>query len=170
MQKAINHSIMEVLNREDTSRNPSILFFTDGQSAVNLDEFQKLKDNQQLSCPVHTFGFGQYTSLNSTVLYNIARIFSGYNAYIPDPTNLGTAFVNGIANIMTTAALEVKLDFGGKNSELSKAINEYFGQIMSGDFPTTKSGQILLGQVRYGQPLDILISDPEQKLDLTLLS
>jgi len=60
---------------------------------------------------VHTFGFGQYNSLNSTVLYQIARIFSGYNAYIPDPTNLGTAFVNGIANIMTTAALDIRLKF-----------------------------------------------------------
>jgi Mg-chelatase subunit ChlD len=116
MQKAITYSVLEVLNREDKSRNPSILFFTDGQSQVNLEEFQNLKDQSNLSCPVHTFGFGQYTSLNSSVLYNIARIFSGYNAYIPDPTNLGTAFVNGVANILTTAALEVKLNFGNKNS------------------------------------------------------
>ena len=66
-------------------------------------------------CPVHTFGFGQYNSLNSKVLYDIARIFGGYNAYIPDPTNLGTSFVNGIANIMTTTALDVKLSLGNKN-------------------------------------------------------
>jgi len=108
---------------------------------------------------VHTFGFGQYTSLNSSVLYNIARIFSGYNAYIPDPTNLGTAFVNGVANILTTAALEVKLNFGNKNSKFYKAIKE---SVVAGDLPFTKSGELLIGQVRYGQPIDILISDPGQ--------
>jgi Mg-chelatase subunit ChlD len=39
MQKAITYSVLEVLNRQDKSRNPSILFFTDGQSQVNLEEF-----------------------------------------------------------------------------------------------------------------------------------
>jgi len=29
--------------------------------------------------------------------------------YIPDPTNLGTIFVNGIANIMTMSAYNVRL-------------------------------------------------------------
>jgi len=111
MELAIEHSIEDVVKRDDTTRNPSILFFTDGQSRVNLDRLQKIKDKYNLYCPVHTFGFGQYNNLNSTVLYQIARIFSGYNAYIPDPTNLGTAFVNGIANIMTTAALDIRVKF-----------------------------------------------------------
>jgi hypothetical protein len=107
---------------------------------VRLDEFQELKKN--VSCPVHTFGFGQYTKLNSAVLYNIARIFSGYNSYISDPTNLGTAFVNGIANIMTTAALDVKLYVNNRNS-----ITQSF---LVGDLPIGNSGEVLLGQVRYG--------------------
>jgi len=51
-------------------------------------------------------------------LYSIGRVFSGYNAYIPDPTNLGTAFVNGVANIMTTAALEVSLSLAALDPEL----------------------------------------------------
>ena len=34
------------------------------------------------------------------------------HGYIPDPTNIGTIFVNAIANMLTTAALDVKVDFG----------------------------------------------------------
>jgi len=34
------------------------------------------------------------------------------NGYISDPTNIGTTFVNGISNILTTAAVNVKLEFG----------------------------------------------------------
>jgi hypothetical protein len=101
-----------VSSRKDTTRNPAILFFTDGQSNVQLQPLREMKESKNFNCPIHTFGFGQYTSLNSSVLYDIAKIFSGYNAYIPDPTNLGTTFVNGIANILTTAAIGVKLNLG----------------------------------------------------------
>jgi len=34
------------------------------------------------------------------------------NGYIPDPTNIGTTFVNGISNMLTTAALDVKINLG----------------------------------------------------------
>jgi len=46
------------------------------------------------------------------MLYDIALIFGGMNGYISDPTNIGTCFVNGIANILTTAAVDVKLSLG----------------------------------------------------------
>lgn len=39
-------------------------------------------------------------------------VFNGMNGYIPDPTNIGTIFVNGISNILTTAAIDVKIDLG----------------------------------------------------------
>jgi len=49
------------------------------------------------------------------MLYDIAKLYDGMFAYIPDAQNLGTTFVNGIANIMTTYANNVwlKLDFKG---------------------------------------------------------
>lgn len=46
-------------------------------------------------------GFGQYNRLNSQLLHDIAYEFDGMFGYIPDPTNIGTIFVNGISNIMT---------------------------------------------------------------------
>ena len=53
-----------------------------------------------------------YNRLNSSMLYEIALIFGGMNGYISDPTNIGTTFVNGISNILTTAAVDVKLSLG----------------------------------------------------------
>ena len=46
------------------------------------------------------------------MLFDIAVIFGGMNGYISDPTNIGTTFVNSIANILTTAAVDVKLSLG----------------------------------------------------------
>jgi hypothetical protein len=46
------------------------------------------------------------------MLLDIAVIFGGMNGYISDPTSIGTTFVNGISNILTTAAVNVKLDLG----------------------------------------------------------
>jgi len=53
-----------------------------------------------------------YNRLNSSMLYEIACIFGGMNGYISDPTNIGTTFVNGISNILTSAAVDVKLSLG----------------------------------------------------------
>ena len=52
-------------------------------------------------------GFGQYDKINSEIIFDISKIFNGMNGYIPDPTCIGTVFVNAIANILTTAALNV---------------------------------------------------------------
>ena len=35
------------------------------------------------------------------------------NEYIPDCTNIGTTFVNSIANMLTCAAIDVKLEIDG---------------------------------------------------------
>ena len=48
-------------------------------------------------------GFGQYDRLNSELLFAMSELFGGMFGYIPDPTNIGTIFVNGISNILTTA-------------------------------------------------------------------
>ena len=48
------------------------------------------------------------------MLYNISVLFGGMNGYIPDPTNIGTTFCNAISNILTTAAVDVKISIGPK--------------------------------------------------------
>jgi hypothetical protein len=64
--------IKNMASRVDKSRNPAILFFTDGQSAVHMEPLKELKEKFKLSCPIHTYGFGQYNSLNSKSLYEIS--------------------------------------------------------------------------------------------------
>jgi Mg-chelatase subunit ChlD len=113
LQKAINM----VHERDDKSRNPAILFFTDGVPNVSpargeIEALKKIQRKLKFNCPIHTYGFGMYNRLNSSMLLDIAVIFGGMNGYISDPTSIGTTFVNGISNILTTAAVNVKLDLG----------------------------------------------------------
>jgi len=97
-----------IQNRTDKSRNPSVLFFTDGQENCGTPRegtvkgLQAIKDSQDIHFPVHTMGFGQYNTINSEMTFEISKAFNGMNGYIPDPTCIGTVFVNTIANILTT--------------------------------------------------------------------
>jgi hypothetical protein len=101
------------------------LFFTDGQSnrvprEGTLGALKILKNKKNLSVPVNTYGFGMYNQLNSRELVDIAKEFESMNGYIPDCTNIGTTFVNSIANMLTCAAMDVKLDLGPKINAMKK--------------------------------------------------
>lgn len=95
------------------------MFFTDGQFnnvpregilvAINI-----LKNKYYLSYPVNTYGFGIYNQLNSRELVDIAKDYESMNGFIPDCTNIGSTFVNSIANMLTCAAIDIKLDIGPK--------------------------------------------------------
>ena len=124
---AINKGIDKIVERQDKMRNPQILFFTDGQSNYapregTIAALKNLKAKHQLSCPINTFGFGMYNSLNSKELVAIAKEFESMNGYIPDCTNIGTTFVCGIANMLTCAAIDVKLDLGPEINALKKEL------------------------------------------------
>ena len=54
------------------------------------------------------------------------------NGYIPDCTNIGTTFVNAIANMLATAAYNIKVKV------------EHYEKLE-------------LGSIRYGQPLEYLV-------------
>lgn len=103
---ALETAMKLVQSRPDKSRNASILFFTDGVANFSPEigevaALKELKKSMNFVHPIHTMGFGQYKRLNSQMLHDIAYHFDGMFGYIPDPTNIGTIFVNGISNIMT---------------------------------------------------------------------
>ena len=50
-----------------------------------------------------------YDDVNTDQLLEIAKEFNGMNGYIPDCTNIGTTFVNSIANMLSTAAYNIKV-------------------------------------------------------------
>lgn len=105
---AVEKAVQMMDNRNDKSRNPAIMLFTDGQPNRSppdgeIAALRKLNTK----CPIHTFGFGY--NLNSGLLYEMAQISSGMNCFIPDAAFVGTVFVNAISNILTTAAVDVQL-------------------------------------------------------------
>jgi hypothetical protein len=63
--------------------------------------------------------------------------------YIPDPTNLGTTFVNAISNILTTAAIDVKIN-------ISQEIIQNTFMIEAGEFEILKNKVIQIGSIRHG--------------------
>ena len=106
--------------------------------------------------PIHTFGFGQYDKINSEYLCNIARDHDGMFGYIPDAAHLGTIFVNGIANILSTCVhnSELKLKFQGEGLRIETLIVGGIRREIGRDL---KSATIHLGDLRYGQDLEFLI-------------
>lgn len=54
-------------------------------------------------------GFGMYGRLDSYTLLEIAQSTGGMFGHIKDAANVGTIFVNGIGNIMTTAMNDAKI-------------------------------------------------------------
>lgn len=84
-----------------------------------------------------------YNDLNSEQMVEIAKEFSAMNGYIPDCTNVGTTFVNSIANMLSTAAYDVSLDV----ASLGKLKNE----IHVGQYKYDRvNNSIKIGTVRYG--------------------
>ena len=75
--------------------------------------------------------------------------------YIPDAVHLGTTFVNGIANIISTCAhnLDLKLTFPN-GTHIEKVIAGENRHTINLDLNRT---EIHLGDLRYGQDLDFLI-------------
>ena len=103
---AVEKAVEIIESREDKSRNPAIMLFTDGQPNRSPPGGEVFALKQlKTKCPIHTFGFGY--NLNSGLLYEMAQVSSGMNCFIPDATFVGTIFVNAISNILTTAAVDV---------------------------------------------------------------
>lgn len=63
MYEGIKVGIEVIEKREDKSRNPAVLFFTDGQANCSppggeIKALTELKEKLNVKYPVHTMGFG----------------------------------------------------------------------------------------------------------------
>ena len=164
---ALKEAVNIVQMREDKSRNPAIMLFTDGVPNRSPKEgeivaLQNLIREKQLSVPIHTFGFGY--NLDSSKLYDMAKVSnSGMNNFIPDAGMVGTIFVNAISNILTTAAIDVKFKM---NLQDKGIVNE----MMVGDWnieQTENELTVHVGSVRFGQVLEFLIAlDNSTEIDI----
>jgi Mg-chelatase subunit ChlD len=73
--KAITEALNIIELREDKSRNPAIMMFTDGVPNNSPPEgevkaIENVLESKKMACPIHTFGFGY--NLDSSKLYDIA--------------------------------------------------------------------------------------------------
>jgi len=94
--------------------NAALLILTDGEPNVeppggHIGALQGYKETNGGDYPgmISTFGFG-YT-MDSPLLKALSLEGGGMYAFIPDSGFVGTAFVNALANILVTTAVDVKL-------------------------------------------------------------
>ena len=94
-------------------KNKGILLLTDGIPNVEPPRgheamLEKYFTDYNFRCMVSTYGFGY--NLDSNLLSNISNISGGDGySFIPDASILGSVFINGISNLLTTALYNPKL-------------------------------------------------------------
>ena len=98
-----------------------IILLTDGIPNVDPPRgheymLRKYFSDHNFKCMISCYGFGY--NLNSELLLNISRISGGDGySFIPDASILGSTFINGISNLLTTAVYNPIL-----NIELTKDV------------------------------------------------
>ena len=94
-------------------KNKGILLLTDGIPNVEPPRgheamLEKYFTDHDFRCMISTYGFGY--NLDSNLLSNISNISGGDGySFIPDASILGSVFINGISNLLTTCICNTKL-------------------------------------------------------------
>jgi Mg-chelatase subunit ChlD len=109
------HTGMQYFMEDDAqvSSVGSVLIFTDGRPNVLpprgtfLELAEKFKEGKHINFSINTFGFGNM--LESDVLHDIACCFQGHFHYIPDPSFVGTIFINAISALLAKSALNIEV-------------------------------------------------------------
>jgi Mg-chelatase subunit ChlD len=146
---------MDLLTKEPSGRNASVMLLTDGQPNLNPPRgiMPTLRQyNDRLTTPaaftVNTFGFGY--ELDSGLLTEIADACNGgLYVFIPDSGLVGTVFVNTVSNILATACNTVTIDI-----EASAPVDGLMVQ------PTKTGGTARLGSLQLGQSRDLSFRVP----------
>lgn len=91
---------------------------------------------------LHTFGFGY--NLDSSLCAELAQWGGGLFGFIPDATMVGTVFINALAHILSTAALNNTFNYQASRTATTHTINT--------------------GPITYGQPRDYLFEVQDSPL------
>lgn len=114
-----------------------------------------LAANSDISCEVHTFGFG--IKLKKNLLSSIAEFGGGTYTFLPDSATVGPSFVKTMAGIGSTAAQHVELQVTLKNGATFE--KDPVQGIFPGDLAKTNKNTltIKLGSLLYGQSRDVVV-------------
>lgn len=139
-------------------RNAAILLLTDGEPNIepprgHLPMLRKYRDSNGGNYPgfISTFGFGY--SLDSQLLVKIAKECGGMYAFIPDSGFVGTAFINALANILSTVAADCSVSV--ENIDDSRS-----GEAIPGALPmstVTWGSMGVLGSLQLGQSQECIL-------------
>ena len=144
--QGINQSLDLLHSTSPECRQKAIFLLTDGVPNIvpprgheyMIEKYQRQND---FHCPINCYGFGY--DLDSPLLDNISKMTGGDGyAFIPDSSLLGTVFIHGIANFLTTATTNVQL-----NVSLKRDIC----------FMNNKQEKtIMINSLKYGQNKDFI--------------
>ena len=117
----IDLALRELKGRQNSSREATIMVFTDGLPNVSptfgeFGELERYKQRNEGIPTIHTFGFGN--RLDSGLLSDIALLTGGQFGFIPDGAFLATIFVNAVSNILSSYATNATLHTGADQIEL----------------------------------------------------
>lgn len=142
----INQSLDLLHSTSPECRQKAIFLLTDGVPNIVPPRgheymIEKYQRQNNFHCPINCYGFGY--DLDSPLLDNISKMTGGDGyAFIPDSSLLGTVFIHGIANFLTTATTNVQL-----NVSLKRDIR----------FMDNKQEKtIMINSLKYGQNKDFL--------------
>ena len=124
MWQGINTSLDILRELSPPSKNKGVILLTDGVPNVipprgHETMLKRYFDQYNFRCPISCYGFGY--NLDSELLLNLSEISGGDGfSFIPDASILGSVFINGISNLLTTAIYNPSLKINLKKGLIFK--------------------------------------------------
>ncbi|KAI0430541.1 hint-domain-containing protein [Xylaria sp. FL1042] len=145
-----------------SGRVPALMVLTDGQPNFMCPPegyVRKLRSMGTLPAKINTFGFG--FDIKSGLLKSIAETCNGNYVYIPDAGMIGTVFVHAVAHLISTYAIQCRLEISVPEGVLLKSTTgRSIPEQEDGDRrPSTNTLTIQLGNLQYGQSRDIYLEN-----------
>lgn len=144
---------LELIRRGKHNGNNHMFVLTDGVPNVepprgHMYMVKKYFEINKLKCSINTFGFGY--NLDSQLLYDISKESFGMFSFIPEPSMVGTIFINSLANAKCSMTTSGSLNLETNNSEIEEIIGTEYTK-------TSWGANIKFGTMCYGQSKDIVI-------------